>query len=226
MNSYRKKGIIVGILYIIGTVTGVLSVALTGTKEATAESLTRISTTDISFSLGAFCILLMGFSLAFIPLIVYPLLKKQNPTFALGYIVFRSGIETITYMGGFVISLLLLFWARYFVSHPTIDFLSIKDGLASIIKLQSLAMLCTVFAFSIGALLFYAALYQSKLIPQWLSLWGIVAIILHLLTGILILFELQTEFSVSNTIMNFPIFLQEMVMAVWLIIKGFNYQGK
>jgi len=79
-----------------------------------------------------------------------------------------------------------------------------------------------VFVFSLGALIFYTLLYQSNLIPRWISVWGFIAIILHLATGFLIIFGLQTGFDTSNFIMNFPIFLQEMVMAVWLIVKGFN----
>jgi hypothetical protein len=43
-----------------------------------------------------------------------------------------------------------------------------------------------------------------------------------LATGLLIILGLQTSFDTANSIMNLPIFLQEMVMAVWLIVKGFD----
>jgi Domain of unknown function (DUF4386) len=76
--------------------------------------------------------------------------------------------------------------------------------------------------FSLGALMLYYVFYQSKLIPRWISGWGVFAILLHLATCFLILFRLQSAFSTANLAMNFPIFLQEMVMAVWLIVKGFN----
>ena len=32
-------------------------------------------------------------------------------------------------------------------------------------------------------------------------------------------------FSTLNTVLNIPIGLQEMVMAVWLLVKGFNPTG-
>ena len=70
--------------------------------------------------------------------------------------------------------------------------------------------------------MFYWLLFQSKLIPRWLSIWGLIGIVLHFATGLLMLFKLQLETSTLNTIMNFPIFLQEMVIAIWLIVKGFN----
>src|SRR3990172_7743175 len=76
--------------------------------------------------------------------------------------------------------------------------------------------------FSLGALMLYYLFYQSKLIPRWISGWGFFAILLHLATGFLIMFRLASAFSTINIVMNLPILFQEMVMAVWLIVKGFN----
>jgi hypothetical protein len=64
-------------------------------------------------------------------------------------------------------------------------------------------------------------LYQSKLIPRWLSGWGLIGATLILLTGLLGFFGLSLE-STTTTILAAPIALQEMVFAVWLIVKGFN----
>jgi hypothetical protein len=79
-----------------------------------------------------------------------------------------------------------------------------------------------IIVFSLGALMLYYVLWQSKLIPRWISGWGVFAILLHLATGFLIMFQLQTAFSTINVVMNLPIGLQEMVMAVWMIAKGFD----
>ena len=54
------------------------------------------------------------------------------------------------------------------------------------------------------------------------ALFGLVAIVLHLSTAFLIMFRFAPTLSPVIGAINFPIFLQEMVMAVWLIVKGFN----
>jgi len=74
----------------------------------------------------------------------------------------------------------------------------------------------------LGALILYYLLYQSRLIPRWISIWGFIAILLHLATGILLVFGWAAEDSQLVPVMNLPIFFQEMVMAVWLIARGFN----
>ena len=80
-----------------------------------------------------------------------------------------------------------------------------------------------VIIFSLGALILYYLLYRSNLVPRWISVWGFIAILLHFSTAFLIMFHIvDSGISATLGILNFPIFLQEMVMAVWLIIKGFN----
>ena len=217
MAENRKIGILIGVLFIIGTVSGILGGVLTGTMNNPHEYFVQIASNSNKYILGACFTLCMGFSLAFIPIIIYPILKKQNETLALGYVVFRGALETITYIGIFVCMIMMLKIGQ--------NYLNELENIGILIyKFRNLCLLATVYVFSIGALLFYVGLYKSKLIPRWLSIWGIVAIILYLLTGLLITFGLQTETSVSTIIMNFPIFLQEMVMAVWLIVKGFNFE--
>jgi hypothetical protein len=77
-----------------------------------------------------------------------------------------------------------------------------------------------VFAFGPGALLYYYLFYRSELVPRWLSGWGLVAIILTFVACVLALFT-QNELT-TYTIVLLPITVQEMVLAVWLIAKGFN----
>jgi hypothetical protein len=62
--------------------------------------------------------------------------------------------------------------------------------------------------------------FQSRLIPRWLSGFGIAAITSLTIACVLSLFS-------GNRITSYiplasPIFVQELVLAVWLIIKGFN----
>jgi hypothetical protein len=166
----------------------------------------QISRNNYHFIFGSLFVLLMGFSLAFIPIILYPILKKQNKTLALGYVIFRSALETSTYIAVWVSMLMLLKVGENYTELPYGESQYLKNIVVALFKFRELCSVCTIFVFGIGALLFYSVLYQSKLIPHWLSVWGILAITLHLATGILIMFGLQTTMSDSNTIMNLPIF--------------------
>ena len=77
-------------------------------------------------------------------------------------------------------------------------------------------MAITEIVFSAGAMMLYILLYRSRLIPRWISGWGIVSAVLYFATGLIGLF------GITQDVLMMPMLLQEMVMAVWLIVRGFN----
>ena len=70
----------------------------------------------------------------------------------------------------------------------------------------------------------YSALYQSKLVPRWISVWGLIAAALLLAGTVLEMLEVFRNFPVAGRELIYaaPIAVNEMVLAVWLIVKGFN----
>jgi hypothetical protein len=221
MNTYRKTAIIVGVLYIIGTVAGILCKVLIGSTQNDLNLLAKVTANENQIIIGAFFLLIMGLALAWVPVMMFPILKKQNEALALGYVVFRGALETVTTIAIVIGWLFLTVLSQayiagapdgsYFQTLGTL-LLNGNDSIGTISQ----------FIFPLGALIFYCLLYQSKLIPRWISGWGLVAAILWIAVTFLDLFGLISPFSTIQVILALPIGLQEMVMAVWLIVKGFN----
>jgi uncharacterized protein DUF4386 len=218
----RKTATIVGVLFIIGTVAGILSVVFTGSTLSDPNYLIKVSENQNQIVTAALLVLTMGFALAMVPFVIFPVLKKHNEILALGYVVFRGALETVTAIAVVINWLFLLILSREYVAAGAPDVSNFQAlGVVFLNGGDPLSALGGI-VFSLGALMLYSVFYQSKLIPRWISVWGFIAILLHLSTCILVLFHLQSSFSTANSMMNFPILLQEMVMAVWLIVKGFN----
>ncbi len=222
MDTNRKTAIIVGVLFIIGTVAGILSVVFTSSILNAPDYLMKVSANENKIIIGALFVLVMGFALAMVPVMMFPIFKKHNEVLALGYVVFRGALETVTYIASVICWLFLLILSQEYVKAGAPDASHFQTLGALLLKGNDSISTILVIVFSLGALMLYYLFYQSKLIPRWISGWGFIAILLHLVTGFLILFHLQSPFSTINIVMNLPIFLQEMVMAVWLIGKGFN----
>jgi hypothetical protein len=68
----------------------------------------------------------------------------------------------------------------------------------------------------------YVLLYKARLIPRWLSLWGIVAIESSVVAAAYGGFTQEFGIATVNTVLNIPIGLQEVVLAVWLVARGFD----
>jgi hypothetical protein len=212
----------VGVLFIIGTAMGVLSVVFVSPVLDGPGYLAQVAAQPAPMIVGAFCMLAMGLALAMVPLALFPILKKHHEPLAIGYVVFRSGLETVTVLGVAGTWLLLIALGKEYAGAGSPTGTEFQALGAVITKAAEISANATAVVFPIGAMMLYVMLYQSKLIPRWLSVWGLIAVVLHLvLTGMAGLANLS-EPALIQVVANAPILVQEMVMAVWLIVKGFN----
>ena len=222
MNSINKTAGIVGVLYIIGTIAGILSVVLTGPFLEGPDYLTKISANQIQFIIGALCILVMGLALVMIPMLMYPILKKWNEPLALGYIVFRGALETGFYLAMTIALLILVPLSQAYGKAGAPDASSFQALGTLVLAGRDILDPLNAVIFPLGALMFYYLLYQSNLIPRWISGWGLIGIVPFLAASLLVLFGYLDPMSLVRNLLYLPLALQEMVMAVWLIGKGFN----
>jgi hypothetical protein len=210
----KSIGRAVGILYILGTVFGILSVAITSSISSSGDALGAAASHETELALGALLIVAMASVLAMIPVVAYPILSKVDTLLARGYFLFRSVFEATSFLLVAVGWLLLITLSRS-TEMPRVWGEALFDADAA-------AVVGTI-AFLIGAAMFYLVLYRARLVPRWLSVWGLVAIVPYLVPVFLRLFsdvDVSTT-STTNILLDAPLGVQEMVLAVWLIVKGF-----
>ena len=146
--------------------------------------------------LGMFLEVISGLAVIAIAILMFPLFRPYNKTASFWYLVFR-GIE-----GGLMIIAGILF-----LSHGPL-LLEIRAGI----------YVGHAYIFAVAALIFYYLLYQSKLVPRWISVWGVIAAILLILVNLLEVMGIIP----GSMVLYLPIILNEIVLAIWLIVKGFN----
>jgi hypothetical protein len=221
MSSNRKPAMIAGVLFIIGFA-GVLTVVLTKPILDDPDYLIKVSANANQIIIGAFFQFIMAAACAGIGISLYPVLKKYNEGMALGSVGFRI-IEAVFQIVGVIILLLLLTLSREFIKAGAPD-TSYFQTAGALLQAGSAWVnhVAVLLAWCLGALMYYYIFYQTRLIPRWLSSWGLVGITLTIVASILFMFGLISPFSTIQVVLNLPIGLQEMVMAVWLIVKGFN----
>lgn len=207
-NTDRKAAAMIGVLYLIGTIAFVLSLVVAGGALADHASLDDIAAQRNQIVVGSLLVLVAGFALAMIPAVFWPVGRRHDEALSMGYVVFRGAIETVLYIGIALGWLVLLALSAEANAAPLAGL--VHAGLA-VTTDQLLGI-----PFAIGALLFYVLLYRSRLVPRWLSAWGLVGATLYLVAPILTMFGSSVEFLMG------PLAVQEMALAVWLIAKGFS----
>jgi hypothetical protein len=222
MDTNKRIARMVGVLYIIGTVSGILSVVFSASLLDASDYLAKIAENDTQMIIAALCVLTMGLSLALIPIFAFPVLRKQSETLALGYIVFRGALEMLGYLLTVLVMLLLVPISQEYVKAGGVGVSGYQAVGTLLEKAPDYIGCVATFVFLIGAAMFYTLLYQSRLVPRWLSGWGLIAIVPYLVAAILALFGVIDSLSTAYGLLDAPLAVQEMVLAVWLIVKGFN----
>jgi len=221
MNSNRKTAIIVGVLFITGTVAGILSLVFSGSILGAPDYLTKVSANENRVVIGALFELIMAAVLVGVPLMMFPIFKKHNEPIALGYVGARI-IEAVGDVVAAISLLSLLTLSQEFVKAgaPDASYFQALGTLLLAVREWTAAVGVTI-PFSLGALMFYYLWYRSKLIPRFISVWGLIGTPLYLAAGLLGMFGIS-RFSTISTSLFLPLAVNEMFLAVWLIVKGFN----
>jgi hypothetical protein len=212
----RTAATLVGILYIIGTVAGALSLPLLGGIPGAPDYLTIVAANPSRVVLGALLILIMGLALAVIPALMFPILKRWNEALAIGYVIFRGALETFTYLALVLCWLLLIVVAQQAAGSAAVAASQFGNLGLLVVKAHEPIAAVVAIVFSLGALILYSLLYYARLVPRWISGWGLVAAVLYLASGLAAMFGLDLG------MLQLLMLVQEMVMAVWLIAKGFS----
>jgi len=213
--------VVAGVLLIVATVASLLSgpflAPVTG-----SDYLTEAAAHDGQVAIGVLLGLVAAFAAPGIAIALFPVLRRFGEGLALGSVGFRI-IEGVFYALGILILLSLSTLSQEFVDAGAPGdqhFTTLGDSMLA--QYHGLVDAGLLLAFGVGGLLYYLVFYRSRLIPTWLSVWGIGGVVLLMVAAVLIIFGAITPLSVGQIALAVPIGVQEMVLAVWLIVKGFN----
>jgi MFS family permease len=221
MTTDKKTARIAGSLFIIATAASLASSPFLASFSA-SNYLVDVSANQNQVLVGALFAFIAAVASASIAISLYPTLRKYDETLSLAAVGFRL-IEGALYIVGIVSLLSLLTVSKEFVNAgaPSSSYFQTLGA-----SLQAgyhwVNYVGAVVAFGLGALMYYYIFYQTKLVPRWLSGWGLVAATLIIAASMLVMFNVVGLFSTFQAVLILPIAVQEMALAVWLIVRGFT----
>jgi hypothetical protein len=222
MSNSRNNARITGVLFILGTVPVMVAMSLWGQSVSSPDYLSLMAVHSNDVLLYALSIIVMGLACAGIGISMYPVLKPHGETLALGVIGFRVMEGTLQLISAISLAALLALSQEFVkAGSPTDSFFQPAGAAITTLK-EWMGNGLYLFPWCIGAAIYYTIFYRTKLLPRWLSVWGLLGLLLMLIGAFTAMFGLVDAFSPAQMLLMFPIMLQEMVMAVWLIVKGYN----
>ena len=221
MDTNRRIAVVAGVALIVATVAQLVGVALTSSILSAPADLSRIAANQNQVILGAFFQFIGALACPAIAIALYPVLRMSNEGLALGSVGFRT-MEGMLHVLIAVCLLLMVTLGQEAVTVGTAGSAAFQGQAALVMAGREWLGPLAVLTFGLGAFMYYLAFYRSRLIPRWLSVWGLVAIPMVMVAGSLVMFQLIENFSTTQVVLALPIAVQEMVLAAWLIAKGFH----
>ena len=224
MDPDRRSAILTGSFYIVGTLSGLvgLGVVLAPLMGA-SDYLTAYGTMETRVLIACLLSLLMGLSLVAMAVAVYPVLRKFSPSAAVAYLSARV-VEGVIYIIGVVSMLALTELGKEYVASGTADPARVETLGGILVRVPEWTghVVLDVAVFPIGALVLYWVFFRTGLVPRWLAGWGLISAALYWAAGVLVMFHVITPLETPHVMLQASMGLQEMVLAVWLIAKGFS----
>jgi hypothetical protein len=219
MTTNRKTARIVGALFLFSNVTFILgAVVFIEPILSAAGYLSQVSANRAQVVLGVLLELINGVAYLGIGVLMFPILKQRFESMALGYVGFRI-IEFVMQTLSDLSPLSLLTLSEEFVRAGAPEASSFQALGTLLLAERSWAFQMVSITLGLGALLFYYTLYQSKLVPRFISIWGLIGAAVVLANTMLDMFSL----TVPN--LGVLMLLNELFLGVWLIVKGFNFSA-
>jgi Domain of unknown function (DUF4386) len=217
--TQRKSAALLGTFFLIAFVTAIAGLVMSGLISSSFSApdalLKNIAEHKVRVRLSILVDLIASASVIGLGTLLYSVLKDHGPKLALialGFFFMEATLLAVSRIG--VFSLLQL------------SQMSVEAQTANPHELQVLGMLFRGFSnsgwlvlsffFKLGGLIFYSLLYKSKIIPRFIAIFGIFAMVSGLTGFTLKLFGYDAGY------FSYPNVIFEPFIGIWLLVRGFN----
>src|SRR5215211_8335462 len=178
---------------------------------------------DMGVKLGALLEVILVVANIGTAVVLYPLLKRQNHTVALGYVTARVMESAMIAVG--ILSLLSVVTLRQ-------DFAGVAGvDAASLVPIGSALVAVHDWTFLLGpgflaplgnGILLGYLMYRSGLVPRGMAMLGLIGGPLLIVAFVGVLFGAFAQVSLPAAIATIPEFLWELSLGIYLVVKGFQ----
>ena len=223
MNTHRRAAIFVGIMFIIASVTAVLAKFVFYPPVLTSpDHLINGAAHTNQVVLGVLMELTLAVTAIGTAIGLFPVLRPYGERIALGHLCFRF-LEAIVITVGVVAVLSLVTLSQAFVAAAAPDVSAYHTAGTLLLAVYTWTfMLGPLFFLGVNTLMYSYLLYRSNLVPRPLAALGITGAILVFGFALLVMFGVTDASAPPWVLLALPIGAYEMILAGWLIVKGFN----
>jgi hypothetical protein len=220
MTGLRKAALVAGGCYLLTFITSIPTLGLYGPVKQ-LDFITG-SGSDAGVHLAAFMEVILALAGVATALALYPIVKRQNQSLALGFVTSRLLEAAMIIVG--VVSLLTVVTLKHNSAGATgADAAALVTTGKSLVAFHNWTfVLGQSLMPGVNALLLGSLLYRSRLVPRIIPLAGLVGAPLLLASVAATIFGVWGQTSPIGVVAAALVALWEFSLGVWLVVKGFT----
>jgi hypothetical protein len=216
MISTKTTARVVGVLFIVASAAAIVGGSLL-LPLSEPDYLASTAAAETQVVSGVLLEMIMVLAVIGIAVMVYPVLRRQNEGLGLGYVGART-MEAVLLFAAALSGLQVLSLSREHLAGDA-GIGALGDSL--LVSRDWTYLIGSLVLLGVSALILNSLLYRSRLVPSWLSVWGLIGGGLILLRGLIEMYGVELSGLIQG-VFAAPIAIQEMVFALWLIVRGFD----
>jgi hypothetical protein len=222
MQSTRRAAKLTGVLFIVAAVSSIIGLVLYDPLLNGTNYLVEGAKHDNQIILGALMELVLVVSAVGTAVTMFPVLRRYSERIALGHLCFRF-LEAIVVTVGIISILSLLTLSREFAASTSADLTSYHAAGTLLIAIHDWTFLLGPnFLLGINTMMYSYIFYRTGLVPRFLSILGMTGGALVLAAALFEMFGVFPQLSVWGALLSLPVAANEMILAVILLVRGFN----
>lgn len=216
MDATRRTATIVGALFLIAMAASLVGGAMVDGVLAGPDTLARAAGDTSRLTLGVALELVNALAVIGIAIALFPVFRRNAEGMALGYVGLRI-LEAVALTAAAFLPVAVVTLSRSYggADAGAASTLTLLADQLTGMRASLLGILVPLF-FCLGALLLYAWLYRSKVLPRFIAIWGLLGVV-----GIAAL-NLAAVDTGAAMVLALPIILNEVFLGGWLLFRGFG----
>jgi hypothetical protein len=222
MNSNKKTARLLGMMFLIVILIGVLSglmlsplnYSITGPLDNISETMINFSDNSTMVQMSIVGFLIEAVAILLLTVLLYTTLKKKNKIiarWAFGLWILEAVFLAVREINTFS----LLYTGQEFVKTGAPDSSYFQTLGSLFYELIQFSYDVQMVFYCIGGILFYYLFLKSKYVPKVLSIFGIIVASVGFIGTLFVLFDYNVPLYVFLPILPF-----ELSIGVWLMVKG------
>jgi len=219
IDSMRQTALVAGVLYVITFVSSIAGAFLLDPVLNNPQYIISAGS-DTQVLLGALFDLVNAFACIGTAVALFSVVKRQHEGLALGFVTSRVVEAVIVVVGVLVVLAVVTLRQPAATGAEAATLVTVQRALLAVrgwVVLLGIPVMAGINALLLGTLL-----YRSRLVPRVIPELGLIGAPLMISSAIGTMFGVNELVSVWSGLGAAPIFVWELSLGLWLVIKGFR----